>query len=263
MHRIDSPNALPGGFFTEGDPMVPVPATEVSDDWLNAVQEEIAAVIGAAGITLDKKSNSQLLAAIKELMPDEATELVAGLVKLTTVMSLVRSMFAGMIVEWEADIIPTLGDGLPLGLELNGAIASLEIYPRLARKWVGEAKNATCPAWYKCDAQGNRTTAGGYVRLQDRRGEFPRGWDHGRGVDPSRVLGSAQAATVMHYPYLVRSSGSNSPSLTNSADRNLDSYIAATASSYYVPTAVDTGAGTTGEGRVRSRNVATMYIILV
>jgi hypothetical protein len=62
MHRIDTPTALPGGVFTEGDPMVPVPATEVSDDWLNAVQEEIAAVIVAAGIELDKKDNAQLAA---------------------------------------------------------------------------------------------------------------------------------------------------------------------------------------------------------
>lgn len=31
--------------------------------------------------------------------------------------------------------------------------------------------------------------------LPDMRGEFPRGWDDGRGVDSGRVFGSAQAAT--------------------------------------------------------------------
>ena len=68
MHRIDSATALPGGVFTEGDPMVPVPATEVSADWLNAVQEETVSVIAAAGIALDKQDNAQLLAAIVALI---------------------------------------------------------------------------------------------------------------------------------------------------------------------------------------------------
>ncbi|WP_336943158.1 phage tail protein [Acinetobacter modestus] len=31
--------------------------------------------------------------------------------------------------------------------------------------------------------------------LPDMRGEFVRGWDHGRGIDAGRTLGSAQAAT--------------------------------------------------------------------
>lgn len=76
MHRVDTTTAsvsLPapkaagtGGYFTEGDPGVPVPATVPGQDWFNAVQEEIISVITAAGISLDTaKSNfTQLLAAI-------------------------------------------------------------------------------------------------------------------------------------------------------------------------------------------------------
>ena len=33
--------------------------------------------------------------------------------------------------------------------------------------------------------------------LPDMRGEFARGWDHGRGVDPGRALKSSQAGTVV------------------------------------------------------------------
>jgi hypothetical protein len=66
---------LPGGVFTEGDPMVPVPATEVSDDWLNAVQEEIVGVITAAEIDLDKADNGQLVVAISTLIAAQIGEL--------------------------------------------------------------------------------------------------------------------------------------------------------------------------------------------
>lgn len=68
MHRIDGPAAAPGGFFTEGDPNVGTPATVMTDDWANAVQEEVVAVIAAAGIGLSKPSNSQLLAALGVLI---------------------------------------------------------------------------------------------------------------------------------------------------------------------------------------------------
>lgn len=68
MHRIDGPAAAPGGHFTEGDPNVGTPATVVTDDWANAVQEEIASVIEGSGAALSKPNNSQLLTAIKSLM---------------------------------------------------------------------------------------------------------------------------------------------------------------------------------------------------
>jgi microcystin-dependent protein len=68
MHRIDGPAAAPGGHFTEGDPNVGTPATVVTDDWCNAVQEELANVVEATGAVLAKPNNAQLLAAIKSLI---------------------------------------------------------------------------------------------------------------------------------------------------------------------------------------------------
>jgi hypothetical protein len=50
--------------FSDGDPGTGTPGTVVDDDWLNAVQEEIAAVIEHAGITLTKGHNDQLSTAI-------------------------------------------------------------------------------------------------------------------------------------------------------------------------------------------------------
>lgn len=71
MHRIDSSTATPDNRFTEGDPTIPVPATTVTDDWLNAVQEEAVAIILAAGMALDKNNNAQVLAAIQKLIADK------------------------------------------------------------------------------------------------------------------------------------------------------------------------------------------------
>lgn len=68
MHRIDTPDATRDGRFTEGDPSVPVPATTVSADWLNAVQEEVIAVMTAAGLAPAKNDNAQLLAALKNVV---------------------------------------------------------------------------------------------------------------------------------------------------------------------------------------------------
>ncbi|GAB1254589.1 hypothetical protein [Desulfovibrio falkowii] len=70
MHRIDSSTATPDGRFTEGNPTIPVAATTVTDDWLNAVQEELIAILAAAGIAPDKTNNAQVVDAINALIID-------------------------------------------------------------------------------------------------------------------------------------------------------------------------------------------------
>ncbi|MDE5878555.1 MAG: hypothetical protein K2G99_00755, partial [Desulfovibrio sp.] len=84
MHRIDSTTATPDNRFTEGDPTIPVAATTVTADWLNAVQEELCAVIAEAMFPLDKENNSQLLQALHKILDIRAplaTLLKAGLSK--------------------------------------------------------------------------------------------------------------------------------------------------------------------------------------
>ena len=84
MHRIDGPGATSGNLFTEGDPVLGVPATTVTGAWLNAVQEEIAHVIEAAGIPLSKPDNTQLHAAILALIAaNQEIGFKTGDVKLT------------------------------------------------------------------------------------------------------------------------------------------------------------------------------------
>jgi len=86
MHRIDGPGHV-SNQFTEGDPLVPIPATTVTADILNAIQEEIASVIEEGGGALVKTDNTQLLAKIQSLIsaatPDASTT-VKGRVELLT-----------------------------------------------------------------------------------------------------------------------------------------------------------------------------------
>jgi len=68
MFKIDSPGATGANEFTEGNPGLGVPATEVSDEWLNAVQREIVEVVEFSGQTLDKLDDEQLRKAIQLLI---------------------------------------------------------------------------------------------------------------------------------------------------------------------------------------------------
>ncbi|MCG8292355.1 phage tail protein [Pseudomonas entomophila] len=76
---------------------------------------------------------------------------------------------------------------VPAGfLEVDGSTQSAAVYPDLAA-YLGGAFN-----------KGNE--AAGFFRLPDTRGEFLRGWDHGRGVDPGRGVGTwADESLKSHY----------------------------------------------------------------
>ncbi|EPR43146.1 Protein of unknown function DUF3751, tail fiber protein [Desulfovibrio sp. X2] len=174
-------------------------------------------------------------------------QLAAALAAMDTTKSM-RDMLGGSIVEWEAEAIPTLSDGLPLGLELNGDVVDLNMFPRLLRKWPGQEANSTCPAWYRCTSGGTRDPAGGYIRLQDRRGQFPRGWDHGRGVDSGRVLGSAQADDLKSHTHSVRVPAAGGSAAGGNVSGSYGIFVDSSA---------------TGGSETRPRNCATMYLIYV
>ncbi|HGK4639483.1 TPA: phage tail protein [Yersinia enterocolitica] len=96
MHRIDTPTAQVDKFgagkngFTRGNPQTGVPATALDDDYFDAVQEELAGVVEAAGFVLNKADRAQLLAAIKHLItlgiPDlkDASLTQKGIVQLSS-----------------------------------------------------------------------------------------------------------------------------------------------------------------------------------
>ncbi|OSN04208.1 hypothetical protein AU510_12355 [Lonsdalea britannica] len=73
MHRIDTGTAQVDKFgegkngFTRGNPQTGTLATELDDDYFDALQEEICGPIEAAGLSLEKGNRGQLLAALRSL----------------------------------------------------------------------------------------------------------------------------------------------------------------------------------------------------
>ena len=88
--------------------------------------------------------------------------------------------------------------------------------------------------------------------LPDLRGEFIRGWDNGRGVDPNRDLGSAQADKIKDHQH---SGGSGSNSSLSNTPPNTNS--SASASTGFISPAQTAG----GADETRPRNIAMIAII--
>ncbi|MBH3358780.1 tail fiber protein [Pseudomonas guariconensis] len=96
----------------------------------------------------------------------------------------------------EVDALLTASAGLPVGtmlpfpkgtvppgfLEVDGSLQRAAAYPDLAA-YLGTTFNTG-------------GEAAGYFRLPESRGEFLRGWDHGRGVDAGRSIGSTQGDAI-------------------------------------------------------------------
>lgn len=95
--------------------------------------------------------------------------------------------------------------------------------------------------------------------LPDMRGEFLRGWDHGRGVDYGRSSGSSQAEGVGSHGHTIKmGADANTPVPANTANAVSTSLTAA-------------ASGLTGSLQIadstvtenRPRNIAMMYIIKI
>jgi microcystin-dependent protein len=83
----------------------------------------------------------------------------------------------GTMLPFPVDIVP------PGFLEVDASVKSIAVYPDLAA-FLGTRFN-----------QGNE--GAGNFRLPESRAEFFRGWDHGRGVDAGRAIGSWQKGTMV------------------------------------------------------------------
>jgi phage-related tail fiber protein len=101
---------------------------------------------------------------------------VAALVK--AVSRLGSAVPVGAVMAFPTGIVP------PGFLELDGSVQSIATYPDLAA-FLGTIYN-----------KGDE--GAGNFRLPESRGEFLRGWDHGRGVDSGRAIGSWQVGTATY-----------------------------------------------------------------
>jgi len=130
-------------------------------------------------------------------------------------------------------------------LERDGSVKSVAAYPDLAA-FLGGAFN-----------RGDE--GAGNFRLPESRGEFERGWDHGRGADPDRFVGSYQDAS-----YLYEAVGQlNTPNRIAGGLQNEDSASRVSRNlTVYQPSNTQVSTSYVDYGRaVRPRNVAVVMCI--
>ncbi|WP_408980463.1 phage tail protein [Pseudomonas sp. B21-021] len=140
---------------------------------------------------------------------------VAALVK--EVSRLGSAVPVGAVMAFPTGIVP------PGFLELDGSVQSIATYPDLAA-YLSTKFN-----------KGDEGT--GNFRLPESRGEFLRGWDHGRGTDVGRGIGSwqaddnkAHAHTYTRIPVFGNTGGANAAGIvadngTQTGSSNFASYM--------------------------------------
>lgn len=229
MHRIDTSTAQKDKFgagkngFTIGDAQTGVPPTEVSEDILDAIQEEICAVVEGGGFSLDKKNNSQLLAAIKRLASSRYFS-AGDPLPTSNIGPIWHDDYASWMT-WQTfnkngadytgyasqligsmllDTQPTPRQGY-----IKSGVQNLSrtTYAPL-RAWAQHNGIMVAPGVWEAGAIKCADNSDGITfRIYDVRGEFMRAWDDGRGVDSGRTVGSPQAATAVESFGLVDAGG--------------------------------------------------------
>jgi phage-related tail fiber protein len=87
--------------------------------------------------------------------------------------------------------------------------------------------------------------------LPDMRGEFARGWDNSRGIDPARAFGSAQGQAIEAHVHSI-----TPPSATDDTGSGLT-----TTGTGGAETITPYNTASTGGTETRPRNIALMFII--
>ena len=209
--------------------------------------DELLNVIRAGGKEPAEAEHDQLLAAIKAIVRDS---IPPEKIRTTLAEYGITDAYTKSVTYTKAEIEALLKNmsALPVGamvpfpkgtvppgfLEVDGSVQSAATYPDLAA-YLGTTFNT--------GGEG-----AGNFRLPESRGEFLRGWDHGRGVDAGRGLGSWQADEFKSHTHRVQyganpGNGLGSPGLV-SAD--LLSSV---------------GLEATGGAETRPRNLAVMWCI--
>lgn len=164
------------GYPTPGNEAIGLDATAPGAYWHYAISEEMRNVIVQAGLTPDYEDLTQFSQAIQSLI-------ISNLLPIGTVLTM------------GGDIVPN-GFFKRNGAEVSrSTYASHWAYVQTVTNLVDQAVKDASPEIYS----GYYGTGDGSTTytLPDSRGEFPRFWDDGRGVDISRAVGSFQAATVI------------------------------------------------------------------
>ncbi|WP_053156634.1 phage tail protein [Pseudomonas protegens] len=199
---MDYPKSVPSvgllnGKFVDENPVTGQVGSLISSDWGNAVTDELLNVIRAGGEEPAEAEHDQLLAAIKAIVRDSippekirTTLAEYGITdaytkSVTYTKAEIEALLKNMSALPVGAMVPFPKGTVPAGfLEVDGSVQSAATYPDLAA-YLGTTFNT--------GGEG-----AGNFRLPESRGEFLRGWDHGRGVDAGRTLGSSQTDALQN-----------------------------------------------------------------
>ena len=149
--------------------------------------------------------------------------------EITAMIAQASSLPVGALIGFPVDKVA------PGFLELDGSVKSVATYPDLAT-FLGGAFN-----------KGDE--GAGNFRLPESRGEFLRGWDHGRGVNPGRGIGTLELDMLKSHTHGAKinqaAAGSGYTTIYSTGTQNdTDTYIQFT-----------------GGSETRPRNVSVMWCI--
>ena len=224
MHRIDGAGHVNHQFVNE-DLATMRPPTEVTEAWLNAVQNEIANVILSTSTedkitALNKLDNTQLKTAILQLIAENAPDLSGYIPRLTAAAPLPtqpigviwHDAYASLMfwreftqnganykgyasVNLSQLIMPTFNE-IPAGTLKVGINVEINDFPALYNGYRHFGQLVAPDIWAAgtlavCD-NGNGT-----FKMIDLRGWTARFFSDGSQVDAGRVAGSAQKSTTL------------------------------------------------------------------
>lgn len=211
MFRIDGPGNNAGHFVDE-DPLNEIPGTQVTAEWLEMVQEEKVNLVLAAGMTLDKEDNGQLLKAIRKLTIDYYP---SGSALPSTDNGPIWHADYNSIMTWQVFNANGADYTGYASLLIGNMLFDTQPTPRPGYFKTGTANlsratYAAVRAWAKHHGRfvaDNVWAAGDIVicdnadgntfKAYDLRAQFPRLWDDNLGLDSGRAFGSRQAASLI------------------------------------------------------------------
>lgn len=220
----------------------------------NAIQQAVAALVASSPAALDTLNE---LAEALGNDPNFATTMTNALAsKANKATSLLGYGITDTYTKDQIEAMIAQASALPVGsiigfpvnkiapgfLELDGSVKSAAAYPDLAT-FLGGLFN-----------KGDE--GAGNFRLPESRAEFLRGWDHGRGIDIGRAVGSYQSDEIKkhrHPQYEYDTNDSTPiPDLSRAFDLNAN---------YAVGREVTALIGYTGGSETRPRNLAVIWCI--
>lgn len=226
----------------------------ISSSWASSSVSSSYAITSSYALTASRAFNANTASSIN-FVPATASY------ALTTAQSITDTLPIGTIMVFASSSTPPNN-----WLECNGSIVSTASYIDLYNAIKTSDTNATFG--YLCDQFGNWNSSGIRFKLPDLRGEFVRGWDHGKGTDSGRSFGSSQETSVKNHYH-----GMGAFVLNNDAQFILRSWnigsqnssrVIGEGTSVYYQTLTSGDVGTTDgieTGDINPRNIALMYCI--